>query len=90
MVDKKPKLIKNAIPDQLKTGANSLTIHEWNQIINILKTQANLNTDFLETVQRQNEKSISEIMERLAVLNIPISLDEPEDKSSGRYWFKII
>jgi len=49
------KLIKNAIPDQLKTGANSLTIQEWNQIINILKTQANLNTDFLEIVQRQIE-----------------------------------
>ena len=46
----KPKLIKNAISYQNKTTPNSLTVHEWNHTINALKTQANLNTEYLETL----------------------------------------
>ncbi len=52
LITKKPNLVRNSIPDQVKTAANSLTIHEWNQIINVLKTQANLNTQYLEQLHK--------------------------------------
>jgi hypothetical protein len=48
IVESKPKLIKNAIAYQNKTTPNSLTVHEWNHIINVLKTQTNLNTEYLD------------------------------------------
>lgn len=51
-IEKKPLLIHNALPYQSKTSANSLTIQEWNQVVNILKSQANLNTDYLEKLHR--------------------------------------
>jgi DNA integrity scanning protein DisA with diadenylate cyclase activity len=46
-IERKPVLIKNAIPNQTKT-ANSLTVYEWNTFINQLRTQTNLNTEYLE------------------------------------------
>lgn len=46
-IERKPALIKNAIPNQTKTS-NSLLIHEWNTFINQLRTQTNLNTEYLE------------------------------------------
>ncbi len=46
-IERKPALIKNAIPNQTKT-ANSLTVYEWNTFINQLRTQTNLNTEYLE------------------------------------------
>jgi hypothetical protein len=49
---KKPALVHNAIPDQLKTAANSLTIQEWNAVVNTLKQQANLNTAYIEQLHR--------------------------------------
>ena len=51
-IPKKPNLTRNAIAEQIKTSANSLTIQEWNQVINILKQQTNLNTSYLETLHR--------------------------------------
>lgn len=46
-IERKPVLIKNTIPNQTKTH-NSLSIHEWNIFINQLRTQTNLNTEYLE------------------------------------------
>lgn len=46
-IERKPALIKNAIPNQTKTS-NSLSIHEWNTFINQLRTQTNINTEYLE------------------------------------------
>lgn len=51
-IEKKPNIVRNAIPDQNKQGANSLTIQEWNTTINVLKRQANLNTSYLERLHR--------------------------------------
>lgn len=51
-IEKKPQLIYNNIPDQAKRAANSLTIQEWNQVVNVLKQQANMNTEHLEKLHR--------------------------------------
>jgi hypothetical protein len=51
-IPKKPELIYNSISDQLKTAANSLTIAEWNSVVNILKKQSNLNTKYIENLHR--------------------------------------
>lgn len=41
-------VLYNSIPDQKKVYANELTTHEWNEIINILKTQSNVNAAYIE------------------------------------------
>jgi hypothetical protein len=51
-IDKKPTLIQNNIPTQTKVSANSLTVQEWNSIVNILKTQTNYNAVYLEKLHR--------------------------------------
>jgi hypothetical protein len=51
-IQKKPLLIRNAIAQQFKAAANTLTIQEWNEVINILKQQANYNTAYLEELHR--------------------------------------
>ena len=47
-----PKFIYNSIDKQEKKYANELTIKEWNDIINILTTQSNANTEYTELVHR--------------------------------------
>lgn len=42
------KTIYNAIERQTKTETSRITPKEWNQIINVLKDQANFNADVLE------------------------------------------
>ena len=39
---------RNSIPDQRLSYANQLTVQQWNNIINILKKQANENTAYLQ------------------------------------------
>ena len=51
-IPKKPKLIKNAIAHQAKQAASSLTIAEWNHVVNVLKEQTNYNTEYLENLHR--------------------------------------
>lgn len=51
-IEKKPILIYNNIPNQVKQAANSLTIQEWNHVVNVLKQQANMNTEHLEKLHR--------------------------------------
>ena len=46
-LNSKPVLY-NSIPDQKKVYANQLTTQEWNDIINILKTQSNVNAAYIE------------------------------------------
>ena len=41
-------VLYNSIPDQNKVYANQLTTQEWNEIINILKTQSNVNAAYVE------------------------------------------
>lgn len=52
IIPKKPALVYNSIEQQSKTASNSLTIGEWNRVVNILKQQANLNTKYLEDLHR--------------------------------------
>lgn len=52
IIPKKPALVYNSIEHQSKTAANSLTIGEWNRVVNILKQQANFNTKYLEDLHR--------------------------------------
>ncbi len=52
IIPKKPALVYNSIEHQAKTAPNSLTIGEWNRVVNILKQQANLNTKYLENLHR--------------------------------------
>jgi hypothetical protein len=49
---KKPTLIRNAISEQLKQAANSLTIQEWNSVVNTLKLQTNVTVEYLEKLHR--------------------------------------
>lgn len=51
-IDKKPYLIRNAIAEQLKQAANSLTIKEWNEVVNTLKLQTNITVEYLEKLHR--------------------------------------
>jgi len=51
-LEKKPHLIRNAIVEQVKQAANSLTIQEWNQVVNTLKLQTNVTVEYLEKLHR--------------------------------------
>lgn len=51
-IEKKPLLVRNGIVQQLKQAANSLTIQEWNNVVNTLKTQTNLTVEYLEKLHR--------------------------------------
>ena len=51
-IPKKPNLVRNSIAFQAKQAANSLTVQEWNHVVNVLKQQANLNTEYLENLHR--------------------------------------
>ena len=52
IIDKKPTLIRNGIVEQVKQAANSLTIQEWNQVVNTLKLQTNVTVEYLEKLHR--------------------------------------
>jgi hypothetical protein len=51
-LEKKPSLIRNAIVEQVKQAANSLTIQEWNQVVNTLKLQSNVTVEYLEKLHK--------------------------------------
>jgi hypothetical protein len=51
-LEKKPTLIRNGIVEQVKQAANSLTIQEWNNVVNTLKLQSNLTVEYLEKLHR--------------------------------------
>jgi hypothetical protein len=51
-LEKKPILIRNGIVEQIKQAANSLTIQEWNQVVNTLKFQTNVTVEYLEKLHR--------------------------------------
>jgi hypothetical protein len=51
-LEKKPSLIRNAIVEQVKQAANSLTIQEWNQVVNTLKLQTNITVEYLEKLHK--------------------------------------
>ena len=51
-IEQKPVLVRNGIVQQLKQAANSLTIQEWNQVVNTLKTQANITVEYLEKLHK--------------------------------------
>lgn len=50
--EKNQKILYNSVPDQRLTQPNQLTIKQWNDIINILKVQANINADYLEKLHK--------------------------------------
>lgn len=49
----KNKLTYNTIPHQNKQTSNSLTIAEWNDIINVLRIQTNNIVDYLNILQEE-------------------------------------
>ena len=49
---KRPGVIYNNIADQVKTAISSLSVKDWNTIVNTLKTQANLNTKHVEMLYK--------------------------------------
>lgn len=49
---KKPNIVLSNIPEQNKRGANSLTIEEWNSIINKLKLQGDLTVRYLHQLHQ--------------------------------------
>jgi hypothetical protein len=51
-LEKKPNLIRNAIVEQVKQAANSLTIQEWNEVVNTLKIQTNISVEYLEKLHK--------------------------------------
>ena len=51
-LEKKPTLVRNGIVEQVKQAANSLTIQEWNQVVNTLKLQTNVTVEYLEKLHR--------------------------------------
>lgn len=46
----KQNIIFNSVPDQQLTYANQLSVHAWNNIINVLSTQGNSNAIYLKTL----------------------------------------
>lgn len=50
MIVKRPEVSYNTIAEQIKRGVNSLTIVEWNFIINSLRVQANVNADQIKYI----------------------------------------
>jgi hypothetical protein len=52
VIEKKPTLLRNGIVEQLKQAANSLTIQEWNQVVNTLKLQTNTTVEYLEKLHK--------------------------------------
>ncbi len=51
-LEKKPLLVRNGIVEQVKQAANSLTIQEWNQVVNTLKLQTNVTVEYLEKLHK--------------------------------------
>ena len=51
-LEKKPTLVRNGIVEQVKQAANSLTIQEWNQVVNTLKLQAYVTVEYLEKLHK--------------------------------------
>jgi hypothetical protein len=51
-ISKKPNLNRNSIPHQAQQEVGRLTAVEWNQVVNTLRIQANLNTEYLENLHR--------------------------------------
>ena len=50
IINKHNTVTYNSISDQRLTYANQLTVKSWNDIINMLKTQANINATYLSTL----------------------------------------
>lgn len=50
MIVKRPEVSYNTIAEQIKRGVNSLTLVEWNFIINSLRVQANVNADQIKYI----------------------------------------
>jgi len=51
-LEKRPLLVRNGIVEQVKQAANSLTIQEWNQVVNTLKLQTNVTVEYLEKLHK--------------------------------------
>lgn len=51
-IDKKQDILFNSVPDQTLTYANQLTLKAWNDTINILRTQANVNAEYILTLHK--------------------------------------
>ena len=50
VINTKNSIMFNSIPEQHLLYANQLTLESWNSIINMLRTQANANANYLQTL----------------------------------------
>lgn len=51
-IEGRPDIIYNSIPQQVKTAIGSLTVKDWNDVINVLRTQSNITSANLERLYR--------------------------------------
>ena len=51
-ISQKQNILYNSVPDQTLTYANQLTVYAWNDIINMLRTQANVNAEYIQTLHK--------------------------------------
>lgn len=83
--EKDHKILYNSVPDQRLTYANQLTVKNWNDIINILKVQANINADYLEKLHTWfigNYDPTKSFEENIVSI--------PEDKNFAEYILELI
>lgn len=85
-LEKKPLLVRNGIVQQLKQAANSLTIQEWNNVVNTLKTQTNLTVEYLEKLHRAlfgiweaNTSDLQEFVDEGIIYDILAQIEEIKD-----------
>lgn len=71
-MNKKYNIKYNAIPEQNLRFANQLTVHQWNEIINILRIQTNLSSEYIEKLHRW-----------LIGTNVNSTLPEPSEPEYG-------
>ena len=45
-------IMYNSIPNQLLTHPNQLTVKQWNDVVNILSTQANVNAEYINNLHK--------------------------------------
>ena len=69
-MENKPNVLFNSISDQHLTYAHQLSIKTWNDAINILKTQANVNAEYIQQLSKNIPLTIDE------VLTLSVSYDD--------------
>lgn len=81
MVDQK-NMIRNAIPQQRKNKNERISVKEWNEFINVLKEQTNMNTKIIELINREVGG-----LGGIVSTNVYISETPPPYSTTGLLWW---